>query len=260
MTVKMLKIQILSESDLRLFTHIIMHFTINVPLVQSVLFCLLISRIIIDKYGKDFLNLNIDNEPAHLLATLTAVSSSSGHDTSQTPALSSAAPNTTTSSGLPNIGESTSTTLSSSHATESSSTSSSPSTKQTNATSVSTTQAASSSSPVVESSSTSSSSTKQTTATSVSTTQSASTNITQNRSPIANPEGNESSVSSTPVEVNKADNQARRRRNAATSPVTPVKSEVKSLPLNREKTNISEFKYSGNVSSGYSFTNVCCSK
>jgi len=49
----------------------------------------------------------------------------------------------------------------------------------------------------------------------------------------------------------------RRRRNAATDPVTPVKSEV-TLPLNKDK-NVSAVKYSGNVSSGYHITHVCCS-
>ena len=73
----------------------------------------------------------------------------------------------------------------------------------------------------------------------------------QNQSSTA---GNESVKPSSPKKPEVAQ---RRRRNVATKPVTPVKSEV-TLPLNKDKT-VSAVKYSGNVSSGYYITHVCCS-
>jgi len=152
--------------------------------------------------------------------------------------LSSTVPNNATSSSSPTA--------------ESSSTSTSPSTQQTSATSALTIQAATSSSAAKSSTTSSSPSTRQTTAISVLTTQAASTTGALNHSSVAQPGDHETSNT---TEGNGA--QRRRRRNAVTNPVTHVKSEVKSLPLNLEETNVSEFKYSGNVSSGYSFTNVC---
>ncbi|XP_020606038.1 protein GPR107-like [Orbicella faveolata] len=183
--------------------------------------------ITIDKYGKDFLNLSINNEPAPVLATVTTVSSSGGQSTSKTPILSSTVPNNATSSSSPTA--------------ESSSTSTSPSTQQTSATSALTIQAATSSSAAKSSTTSSSPSTRQTTAISVLTTQAASTTGALNHSSVAQPGDHETSNT---TEGNGA--QRRRRRNAVTNPVTHVKSEVKSLPLNLEETNVSEFKYSGN--------------
>lgn len=199
-------------------------------------------HITVDKYGKDFLDLNIGNEPTKpAIGTITTVSSSGGHSTMKTPVLSSITPNTSTSSGLPVAGEKNAITLNSSPAAEISFTSTSPSTKQTPVVLSSATQATSSSFSAAKSNSTlPSSSTNQTTSSSIVTNQAATTTGALNGSSVAQPELNGTSNTS------ESNGAQRIRRNAATSPVTPVKSEVKSLPLNREITNVSVSKYSGN--------------
>lgn len=163
----------------------------------------------------------------------------------KTPVLSSITPNTSTSSGLPVAVENNAVTLNSSPAAEISFTSTSPSTKQTPVVLSSATQATSSSFSAAKSNSTlPSSSTNRTTSSSIATNQAATTTGAQNGSSVAQPELNGTSNTS------ESNGAQRIRRNAATSPVTPVKSEVKSLPLNREITNVSVSKYSGNVSFG----------
>ncbi|KAL9989225.1 hypothetical protein ACROYT_G003749 [Oculina patagonica] len=204
-------------------------------------------KIIINKFGKDFLNLTIDNTPALLESATSAVKSSSTKQNAvEAPTLPADAAITTTLSSSSNVGGSTSATSSSSPAAESSSTSASSS--ATPSTSIlssasnvgGSTSATSSSSPASESSSTSTlPSTKQGTSTAVSTTstQAASTTVkvAKNGSTTANPEGNDPSK-----------NSARRRRNAETNPVTLAESKEQSLPLYSKRNNISQFKYSGN--------------
>ncbi|KAJ7383455.1 hypothetical protein OS493_027616 [Desmophyllum pertusum] len=208
-------------------------------------------HIIIKTIGSDFLNLTIDKKPAlpvHLhaetaikkLAT-TSVLPSAGQNTSTTPGSvvpkssvasastvsvgpkssttsgspSSTGPNTSTASSLTNAGGDTSATSTSSTAGKNSSTSASPSTKQTSSAVTPTSQAAS---------------------------------VPKNNLTTANPEANELPKVQSNSDGNvSAKTARRRRRNANTTPVTLVKSEVKTLPLKIEKTvNISEFKYSGN--------------